>query len=79
MSVKTLITPTLKSSFRSKNFILIKKIQIENGKKNRGRTGNGEMFDEIVHARFASAGHAQCDQNGHVANDDEDQQNPQKG
>lgn len=37
------------------------------------------MFDEIVHARFASAGHAQCDQNGHVANDDEDQQNPQKG
>lgn len=37
------------------------------------------MFDEVIHARLARAGHSQRQEDGHVADDDEDQQDPQEG
>ena len=41
-------------------------------------TGDGEVFDEIVHPWLASARHAQRHQDGHVANDNEDEKDPQE-
>lgn len=86
MSVRTLMTPTLKSrrvflmngSSFGVGFWIMQRKQDGQGRESQC-TGDGEVFDEIIHARFACARHSQRQQDGHVADDDQDQQDPQEG